>query len=269
LISINFSLDTWIVDSGASHHLVSTKEVYSSLEACKVPFILMGDDSPVEVTNKGRIELTNGSFENVLHVPKLFVNILSMYQMKNFGTKKRVILTPDAMDIYDMQTNSKVTTGGVNHQSRLYIVSQFIEIDFPLLFTHADEISRIWHERFKHLNFRYMKQIRNKGMVEGVPNIHFSKGTCEGCVIGKRPQEKFNKGKIEKASSPLDLIQNDIMGPFPHPSISKERCVLIFLDNFSLYTWNLFLRKKNEVFHHLKDFKSLVETHSGRKIKVL
>jgi hypothetical protein len=71
LISINSSLDAWIVDSGASHHMEATKEVYSSLDACKGPPILMGDNSPVEVTDKGRIELTNGSFENVLHVPKL------------------------------------------------------------------------------------------------------------------------------------------------------------------------------------------------------
>jgi hypothetical protein len=86
LIAINFSLDAWIVDSGASHHLASTKEVYFSLDTCKGPPILMGDDSPVEVTGKGRVELTNGSFKNVLHVPKLYVNLLSMYQMTKYGT---------------------------------------------------------------------------------------------------------------------------------------------------------------------------------------
>jgi hypothetical protein len=52
--------------------MVATKEVYSSLDACKGPPILMGENSPVEVTDKGRIELTNESFENVLHVPKIF-----------------------------------------------------------------------------------------------------------------------------------------------------------------------------------------------------
>jgi hypothetical protein len=71
LIAINSSLDAWIVDSGASHHMDASKEVYSSLDACKGPFILMGDNSYVEVTNKGRVELTNRSFKNVLHVPKL------------------------------------------------------------------------------------------------------------------------------------------------------------------------------------------------------
>jgi hypothetical protein len=79
LIAINSTPDAWIIDSGASNNMDSIKEVYSSLDSCKGPPILMGDNSPVEVTDKGRIELTNGSFENVLHVPKLSINILSVY----------------------------------------------------------------------------------------------------------------------------------------------------------------------------------------------
>jgi hypothetical protein len=43
-----------------------------------------------------------------------------------------------------MQTNSRVSTGEVNHQSRLYIFSEFIEPDSTLLLTLVDEISRIW-----------------------------------------------------------------------------------------------------------------------------
>jgi hypothetical protein len=79
LIAINSSPDAWIVDSGASNHMAALEELYSSLDACKGPPILMGDNSFVEVTGKGSIELTNGSFKNVLHVPKLSVNLLSMY----------------------------------------------------------------------------------------------------------------------------------------------------------------------------------------------
>jgi hypothetical protein len=106
LIVINYSLDTWIVDSGPSHHMDSTKKIYSTLDACKGPPILMGDNSPIEVTKKGRIEITNGSFKNVFDVPKLSINIFFVYQMTNYGTGKRFIFTPDAMDIYDMQINS-------------------------------------------------------------------------------------------------------------------------------------------------------------------
>jgi hypothetical protein len=141
--------------------------------------------------------------------------------MMNFGTENKFIFTPNAVDIYDMQTNSRVATGEVNHQSRLYTFYKFIEPDFALLLIHADESSRIWHERFWHLNFRYMQQLRKKLLVEGLPDIHFSKGICEGRVLGKHPQEKFDKGKTQRASSPLDLIHSYLMGPFLHPSIKK------------------------------------------------
>jgi hypothetical protein len=202
LIAINSSLDAWIVDSGASHHIAATKEVYSSLDACNVPPILMGKNSPVEVIGKGRIELTNETFENVLQVPKLSVNILSVYQMKNSGTGSKVIFTLDAVDIYDMEINSRVAIDELNHHSRLYTFSEFIEPDYALLLTHADESSRIWNERFGNLNFIYMQQFSKQILVDGLSDIHFSKGIYERCVLGKHPQEKFDKGKTQRASSP-------------------------------------------------------------------
>jgi hypothetical protein len=89
LIAVNSSLDAWIVDSGASHHLDASEEVYSSLDACKGPHILMGDNSFVKFIGKGRIELTNGSFKNVLHVPNFFVNFICVYQITSSSTGKK------------------------------------------------------------------------------------------------------------------------------------------------------------------------------------
>jgi hypothetical protein len=92
---------------------------------------------------------------------------------------------------------------------------------------------------------------------------------CEGCVLGKHPQEKFDKEKSQRASTPLDLIHSELMGPFPHPLIRELRVFLIFVDDFSCFTWIYLLNEKSEVFQHLKDFKALVETQSENKIKVL
>jgi hypothetical protein len=157
----------------------------------------MGDNSSIEVTDKGSIEFTNRSFENVLHVPKISINLLSLYQMTNSDTRNKFVFTPNFMDIYNMQTNSKVATDEVNHQSRLYTFSEFIEPDSALLLTHADESSSIWHKRFGYLNFRYMQQISKHILVDGLLDIHFSKGVCEGCVLRKHPQKKFDKGKSQ------------------------------------------------------------------------
>ena len=159
-----------------------------------------------------------------------------------------------------MHHSSIIAVGEVDHKSRLYKFTKCTEYDSYFLLTHANDSSRVWHERFGHLNFRYMQRLSKQGMVKGLPDIHFYEGVCEGCILGKHPEEKFEKGKARGASSSLYLVHSDLMGPFPHPSINKERYVLTFIDDYSHYTWVYFVRQNSEIFEHLKDFKALVET---------
>jgi hypothetical protein len=90
-------------------------------------------------------------------------------------------------------------------------------------------------------------------MVKGLLYIHFSKGVCKGCILSKHLEENFEKGKARRTSSSFKLVHGDTMGPFPPPSIIKARYVLIFIDDYSRYTWVYICRKKYEVFYHLKD----------------
>ena len=85
LVVIDSSFDSWIIDSGATHHMVVKEKVVTSLSSCSRPPILMGDDTPVAVAREGRVELHNGSFENVLHVPNLSMNLLLVYQITQKG----------------------------------------------------------------------------------------------------------------------------------------------------------------------------------------
>jgi hypothetical protein len=87
LVAINSSYDSWIIDYGISHHMATKEEVFTSLSSCSGPSILMGYDTPIVVAGEGRVELPNGSFENVLHVPKLYINLLSVYQITQIGKR--------------------------------------------------------------------------------------------------------------------------------------------------------------------------------------
>jgi hypothetical protein len=243
------------------------EEVFTSLSSCSRLPILMGDDTPVAVAGEGRVELPNGSFENVLHVPNLSINMLLVYHITQIG--KKVEFTSDSVSVLDMHDNSIIAIGEVDHKSRLYKFTKFVDHGSYLLLTCVDDSSRVWHGRFGHLNFRYIHRISKQGMVKGLPYIHVFEGVCEGCILGKHPEEKFEKGKAKRASSSLELVQSDLMGPFPHPSINKARYVLTFIDDYSCYTWVYFLRQNCEVFEHLKDFKGLLETHNGKKINIL
>ena len=106
-------------------------------------------------------------------------------------------------------------------------------------------------------------------MVEGLPTITFSNGTCKGCVVGKHAELKYEKGKERRYVQVIYPIHSDIIGPLPTPSYGNSRYFLTFIDDFSRYYWVYFLNQKYEVFETFKVFKALVENKNGNKIKVL
>ena len=58
---------------------------------------------------------------------------------------------------------------------------------------HANEQSKLWHERLGHLNYGKMKMLSKIAL--GLPTFSSTKGVCEGCVPGKHYKEMFDKGK--------------------------------------------------------------------------
>lgn len=108
-----------------------------------------------------------------------------------------------------------------------------------------------------------------EGMVKRIPDIHFFDGVCLGYALGKHPQEKFEKGHAWRASSPLEIVHSDLLEPFPNPSMSQDKYVLLFTDDCMRFTWVYFLKQKYEVFSHLKVFKAHVEKQYGKMIKIL
>ena len=101
LVTINSSSYSWIIDSGASHHMVAKEDVFTSLSSRCGPPILMGDDTPIVVVGEGRVELSNGSFKNVLHVPKLSISLLSVYQITQIGKRVEFTVTHYFRHPYD------------------------------------------------------------------------------------------------------------------------------------------------------------------------
>jgi hypothetical protein len=68
-----------------------------------------------------------------------------------------VEFTPDLVAISDMCDNSTIFVGEVNPLSCFYTFSKFIaKSDSALLLMHVDDTSRLWHEIFNPLNFKYM-----------------------------------------------------------------------------------------------------------------
>ena len=68
-----------LIYSGALNHMMDERDSFSSLETSKSIPIHMGDDSTIISKGQATVELENGYFSNVLYVPSLASNLLSVY----------------------------------------------------------------------------------------------------------------------------------------------------------------------------------------------
>ena len=60
-------------------------------------------------------------------------------------------------------------------------------------------------------------------------------------------------------SLPLELIHIDLFSPTKIESLSGNRFVFIFVDNFSRFTWVFFLEHKDEAFSQFYVLRKRVE----------
>ena len=69
----------------------------------------MGDDSTIISEGQGTVDLEHGYFSNVLYVPSLASNLLSVYQMTHMGVPKRVSFILDDVDITELGSKKLVS----------------------------------------------------------------------------------------------------------------------------------------------------------------
>lgn len=107
-----------------------------------------------------------------------------------------------------------------------------------------------------------------KKKIEGLNDCPRKFVLCENYIYGKENHVQFYLSSHE-SSRLLDLIYYDVFGPFKVPSIYKTLCYVSLIDDYSRSTWVYFLISKFEVFSQFKEFKYILENHTGVKIKVL
>jgi len=99
-----------------------------------------------------------------------------------------------------------------------------------------------------HLN----KLVSNE-LVYGLPKIRFGKEhVCEACQRGKQTRKLFNLKNCVSTSKPLELLHMDLFGLYRTMSVGGNLYALVVVDDFSRYTWILFLHTKKEAYSEFK-----------------
>ncbi|GJS37308.1 retrovirus-related pol polyprotein from transposon TNT 1-94 [Tanacetum coccineum] len=128
----------------------------------------------------------------------------------------------------------------------------------------------LWHRRLSHLNFDYINLLSKKDIVIGLPKLKYVKDQlCSSCELCKAKRSSFKTKVVPSLKGRLNLLHMDLCGPMRVESINGKKYILVIVDDYSRYTWTLFLRSKNETPEVLKDFLKMIQRNLQAQVIII
>ena len=260
----------WVLDTGATNHMTGCRNSLSSLDESVRGAVRFGDGSTVEICGIGAVTISGRNDEHrvlteVYYIPSLRCNIVSIGQLEEGGC--RVEIDKGAMEVFDREQAGVRRTVLIRaeRRNRLYVMR--VKLTSPVcLLSKMDEVAWCWHARFGHLNFRSLRELGTKGMVEGILIIKKSEQVCNGCVLGKQHRTPFPQISAYRALAGLELVHTDLCGQITPATPGGKSYFLFIVDDFSRYMWLELLATKDEALGYLKKFKAATELESGHRL---
>ena len=123
----------------------------------------------------------------------------------------------------------------------------------------------LWHTRLGHPHQCVLQHVvRDFLTARDLNKVSF----CKHCVQGKMTQLPFPIS-VSTTSSSLELVHSDVWGPSPITSINGTRYFVIFVDDFTCFTWFFPLTHKSQVLSSFIHFKNIMENLLNAKVKIL
>jgi len=109
----------------------------------------------------------------------------------------------------------------------------------------------LWDKRLGHASLSLLNKLVSKDLVVGLPSIKYNNGkVCDVCAKGKQVKNSFKSKRCASTTRPLELLHTDLCGPMRIMSRGGKRYVCVIVDDYSRFTWTLFLGSKDETFEN-------------------
>ncbi|KAJ0454457.1 putative RNA-directed DNA polymerase [Helianthus annuus] len=254
-------ITSWIVDSGASQHMInSDKDMFNAIDVSEFD-IKVGhpNGTNVKVVKIGNVKLTNDVvLKDVFYVPEYHVNLLSVHKLaKDNGIK--VVFTENSCVLQDSKSKRVLVTG--SQDNGLYFVGKdgnCVNVCF-----NSYVRANMWHSRLGHPSDQVLAVLRDQFGVNSIEH-----GPCEVCHRAKQVRVPFPLSE-HKTKSVGELIHLDVWGPYKITSYEGFKYFLTVVDDFSRTVWCYMLVNKTEVFENLCSFYELMQTQFEKKIKII
>jgi hypothetical protein len=222
--------------------MIGEKRMFSSYEKNEDPHraITFEDGNQGLVKGLGKIAIsTDHSISNVFLVDSLDYNLLSLSQLCKMGYN--CLFTDVGVTVFRISDDSIAFKGVLEGQ--LYLVDfndNEAELDTCLI--AKTNMGWLWHHRLAHVGMKNLHKLLKGEHILGLTNVHFEKDRiCSACQTGKQVGIRHPHKNIMTMDMPLELLHMDLFGLIAYISISGSRYCLVIVDDYSRFTWVVFL----------------------------
>ncbi|XP_055961065.1 uncharacterized protein LOC130015294 [Mercurialis annua] len=224
--------DTWIVDSGATDHIICSLKSFLNYKKVFNVFVHLPNGQKIPVEHIGTVQLSSSFIlTDALHIPQFSFNLISTSQLTN-SQRYYVLLHYNYCFIQDLHT-SKMIGLAKKIQGLYHLVKPFIATTKMAASTFKTPIdsSQLWHFRLGHPSTPRLKLLQASN-----PNITLPVNNhCDICHLAKQRKLPFpTSDTIVK--NIFDVISVDIWGPFRTVSHNGHRYFLSIVDSKSRFT---------------------------------
>ena len=248
----------WYIDSGCSRHMTGNKKKFLSLESEEGGTVSFGDNKKGAIVGIGKVGNNEShSIENVFLVDGLKFSLLSVSQMCDRGNSAHFF--PTHCFVKSIKTGRIVLRGKrwknvyvtrLDSLASSHLTCLSVSVNDPFL----------WHKRLGHVNLTHLGKLSQKGLVKGLPLTDYvSDKLCDACVKGKQTKSSFKSKNVVSTSEVLELLHLDLCGPMRVRSFGGSWLVMVIVDDYSRFTWTIFLSSKDHVFENFEVFAGKVQ----------
>ncbi|KAL0641477.1 hypothetical protein Bca4012_103059 [Brassica carinata] len=217
-----------IVDSGASHHMISDTNLIKDIEPTS-GHVMIANGDKIPIRGIGNLKLFDKN-TRAFYMPEFTSNLLSVKKCTT-DLNCNVIFSPNDVKFQDIESSHLIGKGIT--KGELYLLEELDPVsNYNCSFTTASSLNK----------------------------------DCEACILGKHCKNVF-PNSTSVYDKCFDLIHSDVWTA-PCISRANHKYFVTFIDEKSKYTWLTLIPSKDRVIDAFKNFQAYVTNHYNAKIKI-
>nr|GEX48180.1 retrovirus-related Pol polyprotein from transposon TNT 1-94 [Tanacetum cinerariifolium] len=247
----------FIVDSGCTKHMTGNLKLLCNFVDKFMGTVRFGNDQFARILVYGDLVQENVTINRVYYIEGLNHNLFSVGQFCDADLE--VAFRKSTCFVRDLQGNDLLIDNLGTDLYKISLQELTSSTPFCIMAKATPTQAWLWHRILSHLNFDYINLLSKKDVVIGLPKLKYIKDQlCSSYELSKAKRISFKSKVVPSSKGRLNFLHKDLCGPMWVASINGKKYILMIVDEYSRYTWTLFLRSKDETPEVLKEFLTMI-----------